>query len=235
MPKRKRDGRKTHRQERRFERRMDSYDRQPGRRPPGRCILIVCEGAETEPNYFESLRDYLKLSTISVKIIDRAGAPISIVDEAQAQVEKRLQDIRDGRINAPPFEAIWYVFDVENPRHNQTFDRAVQVADKNEYQLAVSNPAFEFWYVLHFERTTRPFADGGELKGYLTRHIPDYKPAMPVFNSLVSATPNAVRYARSILEDHPQGEVRFPNPSTSVHLLVEEMIEMSPSGREHLK
>jgi hypothetical protein len=174
MPKRKRDGRKAPRQERRYERRMDSYDRRPGRRPPGRCILIVCEGAETEPNYFESLRDYLKLSTISVKIEDRAGAPISVVEEARAQVEKRLQDFRDGRTNAPPFEAIWCVFDVENPRHNQTFDRAVQVADQNDYQLAVSNPAFEFWYVLHFERTTRPFADGGELKGYLTRHIPGY-------------------------------------------------------------
>jgi hypothetical protein len=214
---------------------MDSYDRRPGKRPPGRCILIVCEGAETEPNYFESLRDYLKLSTISVKIKDRAGAPISVVEEARAQVEQRLQDFRDGRTNAPPFEAVWCVFDVENPRHNQTFDRAVQVADQNDYQLAVSNPAFEFWYVLHFERTTRPFADGGELKGYLTRHIPDYKPAMPVFDVLVPSTPTAVRYARSILEDHLQGDERFPNPSTSVYLLVEEMVEMSPSGREHLK
>jgi hypothetical protein len=130
MPKRKRGDRKAPRQERRYERRMDSYDRRPGRRPPGRCILIVCEGAETEPNYFESLRDYLKLSTISVKIIDRAGAPISVVDEARAQVEKREQDIRDKRINAPPFEAVWCVFDVENPHHNQTFDRAVQVAAK---------------------------------------------------------------------------------------------------------
>jgi hypothetical protein len=109
---------------------MDSYDRRPGKRPPGRCILIVCEGAETEPNYFESLRDYLKLSTISVKIKDRAGAPINVVEEALAQVEQRLQDFRDGRTNAPPFEAIWCVFDVENPHHNQTFDRAVQVAAK---------------------------------------------------------------------------------------------------------
>jgi hypothetical protein len=157
------------------------------------------------------------------------------VDEAQAQVEKRKQDIRDGRANVSQFEAVWCVFDVENPRHNQTFDRAVQVADQNEFQLAVSNPAFEFWYVLHFERTTRPFADGDEIKEYLRRRIPGYHPAMPVFDGLVLSTPTAIGYARSILENHPQGEQRFPNPSTRVHLLVEEMIEMSPSGREHLK
>ncbi len=231
MSKRKPDGRKP----RRYERTMNSYDRRPGSRSPGRCILIVCEGAETEPNYFASLRDHLKLSTISVKIKDRAGAPTSVVDEAQAQVEKRQQDIRDGRTNVSQFEAVWCVFDVENPRHNQTFDRAVQVADQNEFQLAVSNPAFEFWYVLHFERTTRPFADGDELKEYLKRHIPGYHPAMQVFYDLVPSTPTAIRYARSILENHPQGEQRFPNPSTRVHLLVEEMIKMSPSGREHMK
>ena len=231
MPKRKPDGRNP----RRHERTMNSYDRRLGSRSPGRGILIVCEGAETEPNYFESLRDHLKLSTIRVKIKDRAGAPISVVDEAQAQVEKRKQDIRDGRTNVPTFEAVWCVFDVENPRHNQTFDRAVQTADQNNFQLAVSNPAFEFWYVLHFERTTRPFADGDELKEYLKRHLPGYHAAMPVFDELVASTQTAVRHAKSILEKHPQGEQRFPNPSTRVHLLVEEMIEMSPSGREHLR
>jgi len=214
---------------RRYERAMNSYDRRPSIRLPGRCILIVCEGAETEPNYLESLRDHLKLSMIHVKIKDRAGAPISVVNEAQAQVDKRERDIRDDRTNAPRFDAVWCVFDVENPHHNQTFDQAVQAADQNSYHLAVSNPAFEFWYILHFEHTTRPFADGDEVKEYLTTHLPGYHPAMPVFDKLVVSTQTAVRHAKNILENHPQGNQRFPNPSTLVHLLVEEMIEMSPS------
>jgi hypothetical protein len=87
------------------------------------------------------------------------------------------------RARFPPFEAVWCVFDVENPHHNQSFDRAVFLADQNGYQLAVSNPAFEFWYVLHFERTTRPFANGDELKEYLRRHIPGYYPALPVLTA----------------------------------------------------
>lgn len=219
---------------RRHERRIESYDRRPGGRLPGRCILIVCEGAETEPNYFESLRVHLKLSTVSVRIKDRAGAPVGVVKEAQAQVEKRQQDIRDGHSFLSQFEAVWCVFDVENPSHNPTFDRAVQFADQQEFQLAVSNPAFEFWYVLHFERTTRPFADGNELKEYLRRYIPGYYPAMTVFDDLVPSTKTAIRNAKNILETHPQGDLRYPSPSTRVHLLVEEMIEMSPSGRKHM-
>ena len=229
---RKLHGRKPHR----YERKMNSYYRRLGSRQPGRCILIVCEGAETEPNYFESLRNYLKLSNIRVKIKDHAGAPISVVEEALDLVEKRNKDIRDGRTNAPQFEAIWCVFDVENPCNNQSFDQAVLIADQNNFSLAVSNPAFEFWYVLHFKCTTRPFSNGNELKEYLKQHcIPGYYPAMLVFTNLVNSTQTAVRHAKSVLENHPQGDQRFPNPSTCVHLLVEEMIEMSPSGREHLK
>lgn len=231
MPKQKPNDRKF----RSFGRTLKSYERHPGNRSPGRCILIVCEGAETEPNYFESLREYLKLSTVQVKIKDRAGAPIGIINEAQAQVQAREHESLEHRSPGLSYEAIWCVFDVENPNYNQTFERAVQAADKNGYHLAISNPAFEFWYVLHFEHTARPFMDGSELKEYLRRHIPGYFPAMKVFAQLINSTNLAIRNAKNLLENHPQYEQRFPNPSTSVHILVEEMIQMSPSGREHFK
>jgi len=65
---------------------------------------------------------------------------------------------------------------------------------------------------LHFEPTTRPFADGDEIKEYLRRHIPGYHPAMQVFDGLVQSTPTAVRYARDILENHPQDEQTFSEP-----------------------
>lgn len=220
---------------RRHERRLRSYERQPGKRAPGRCILIVCEGAETEPNYFNSLREYLKLSTVQVKVKERGGAPITVINQAQAQVEKRQQEVREGQSNVSAFESICCVLDVENPHENPSFERAIQNADQSGYQLAVSNPAFEFWYILHFEHTTRPFVNANEVKQYLQRHIRDYREAMSVFELLVRSTRQAIDRARSIAENHPQGTQRFPNPSTQVYLPVEEMIEMSPSGREHLR
>jgi hypothetical protein len=219
---------------RRYERSSHTYDRQPGKITPGRCILIVCEGAETEPNYFQEMRNYLKLSLIEVDIEGRAGAPISLVNKAQQLVAQRNKDIQANKTNANPFEAVWCVFDVENPHHNPTFDEAVQRADERQYSLAISNPSFEYWYILHFERTTRPFADGGEVKDYLRQsHIPGYQESRPVFNRLVDLTSQAIQRSKAILERHPEGDQRFPNPSTFVHLLVEDMIEMSPSGRKH--
>ena len=232
MAKHKLSGRNPHR----FERTIHSYDRRSGWRQPSRCILIVCEGAETEPNYFKNLKDYLKLSTIQVKIINRGGAPITLIDEVSVQIEKREKEIQEGRMNAHEFEGVWCVFDVENPNDNQTFDRAVQAADQRYYHLAVSNPAFEYWYLLHFDpATTRPFANGREVKTYLQRFIPDYHEAMSIFNQLKDSTQKAIQRARNILENRPKAEPRFPNPSTQVYLLVEEMIEMSPSGCEQLR
>lgn len=219
----------------RYERPIHSYDRRRGQRMPNPCILVVCEGAETEPNYFESLRSYLKLSTIQVRIKERAGAPISLVDEAQAEQRNRARDIREKRVNAPQYDEIWCVFDVENPHANTTFEQAVQKADRQDFKLAISNPAFEFWYVLHFEETTRPFQNGVEIKEYLKRHLPDYDEAGRIFDHIYKLTGKAIQRAKKIYETGFRAGDRFPNPSTQVYLLVGKMIDMSPSGREHFK
>lgn len=225
------DGRKP----RRHERTLNSYDRRPGNRQSNRSILIVCEGAETEPNYFSALRVFLKLTTVHVKIKERAGAPISVVEEAINQKKKREDDNLNDCTKPPSFDAVWCVFDVENPNHNSSFEKAVKTADKNGFHLAVSNPAFEFWYILHFEFTDRPFADGKETKTYLQNHIAAYHESMPIFDRLKDTTKKAIERSKKLLENHPQGNHAFPNPSTRVHLLVQEMIEMSLNGRELLK
>ena len=232
MSKHKPDGRPTHQ----YERARNTYDRLPGGVLPGRSILIVCEGAETEPNYFLALRNYLKLLSVQVTIESRGGAPISIVQRAEQLVRKRNKDLRNQKTTAAKFEEVWCVFDVENLNDNPSFFEAVRKADEQKFSLAVSNPAFEFWYILHFEHTTRPFSNGNEAKDYLRRlHIPTYNESRPVFSDLIDQTTMAIRRSKSILEKHPQGSERFPNPSTYVHLLVTELFTMSPSMRERTR
>ena len=43
-----------------------------GKRTPR--ILIVCEGAKTEPNYFEGARSYFKLNTANVVVSGESGS-----------------------------------------------------------------------------------------------------------------------------------------------------------------
>ena len=62
-------------------------DRRPGRRPAFRTtkkrILIVCEGANTEPQYFEQFADAHRDAIVEVETAAAAGVPLSVVREAK--------------------------------------------------------------------------------------------------------------------------------------------------------
>lgn len=215
------------------ERSNNSYDRPSGKRKPGECILIVCEGEETEPKYFMALRNELHLSENQVKIHKGCKGPLPLVEEAQRLVKQRKQDVANDKTVDSNFDAVWCVLDRENPNCNPTFEPAIRKIKKAKdpcYFPAVSNPAFEFWYLLHFESTTRQFANGEEIKKYLrNRWISGYDESMPVFDLLSKSAQLADVILRSeqILEHGSTPSVEFPNPSTQVHLLVEKMQSMS--------
>ena len=71
--------------------------------------------------------------------------------------------------------------------------------------VAVSRPCFEFWLLLHFEFTTRPF--GGvpgqsacaQVTRELRRHLPDYqKNDAGVFERIADRIPTAVTNAKRV-------------------------------------
>jgi hypothetical protein len=219
---------------RHHERNIGSYDRKAGKHPPNKSILIVCEGKETEPNYFTALRNYLRLSTVEVMVINDGGAPISIVNMATRLVNRRKKEVRK-KEKQSQIDIVWCVFDCENPNLNTTLNVAVNKADSLNYRLAVSNPAFEFWYILHFINTTRPFNNGKEVKEFLKIYIPNYCESLPVFTQILINVNTAINNSTQSLKNHPDGNNRFPNPSTFVHLLVVELLEMSIVGKTLLQ
>lgn len=48
----------------------------------------------------------------------------------------------------------WCVFDVEWPKNHPDLSQAVQLANDHGIHLAISNPCFELWLILHFEDQT---------------------------------------------------------------------------------
>lgn len=100
-------------------------------------FLIICEGENTEPEYFKSFR----LSSARVKTISytNKGNAINFVNEAILEKNKRGND----------FDNYWVVFDMD-ANTKQDFNRAIQLAKTNKFKVAYSNQAFEFWYLLHF-------------------------------------------------------------------------------------
>lgn len=210
-----------------------SFDRQPGHRQPRQCLLIVCEGAQTEPNYFESLRRQLKLKLVEVEVEGEGAAPISVVNHALIRRDERERQAKNfqrrSQFSLPPFDEVWCVFDVEKPDKNPSFQQAVNKTRSNKLELAVSNPAFEYWYLLHFKETTQPFADATELIRALKDKncLPNYEKDLNICDILFVHTDTAIERAGRLLDNHPDLGRDFPNPSTWVYKLVKKLKEMA--------
>lgn len=207
-----------------------SFERRPGQRQPRQRLLIVCEGEETEPIYFEALRRELKLTLVEVQVEAPGSAPITIVDHAlvrrEAQAREAKRTARKGLFGQPPFDEVWCVFDRDG---HESFSRAIDKARNNGLQLAISVPAFEYWYLLHFKETTQPFLDAAELIQALRDKdcLPHYEKNLNVCGVLFASTATAIERADRLLTDHPDAGKDFPNPSTLVYKLVQKLKEMS--------
>jgi hypothetical protein len=136
--------------------RTESLRRRTETRTPRKTLVLFCEGERSEPDYFEALKrepQVRELAAVDVRIDeDSAGSdPLTLV-RAAICARERAQGA-EGEI-----DEFWCVFDVEwktYRRNHPTLMEAVRLAHDNDIRLAISNPCFELWLVLHFKTWTR--------------------------------------------------------------------------------
>lgn len=105
-------------------------------------ILIVCEGEETEPNYFEWYKLHCK-QAISVEILGCGKNTESLAKEAfkiKNKTEKKKNIV---------FDQVWCVFDKDS-FSDEAYNNAFQYCNNKKIKVAYSNECFELWYLLHF-------------------------------------------------------------------------------------
>ncbi|ENQ9243452.1 TPA: RloB family protein [Pseudomonas aeruginosa] len=112
---------------------MNLRQRKENTKPIKKKVLIVCEGARTEPNYFKSFRVYK-----DCHIVGSGSNTLSVVKEA----------IRLKKENS--YSEAWCVFDRDSFPASRV-KAALNLAERNNIKCAFSNESFELWYVLHFE------------------------------------------------------------------------------------
>lgn len=211
-----------------------SYERPIGHRPVFKSILIVCEGSKTEPTYFKELRRSLRLSSTEVEVYGKESdsAPIRVVEHGISYKVEREQQVKRGRENKPAIDKVWCVIDVENPNDNKSLGLAIEKANSVSYlELIVSNPCFEFWYLLHFCETSRPFISAGEVVDELKQYMPEYEKHRSIYNRLLEKMDLAIARAEGLLNNHPDFNSSIPNPSTMVHKLILELRALSTRPR----
>lgn len=194
--------------------------RRKARREPYAKVLIVCEGEKTEPNYFSGLKDHYGLNGANVEICGDCGSdPLGIVKHAK-------QRYREEKDAGDPFDRVYCAFDKDShANYQQAIEQLAGATPKDTFCAVTSVPCFEYWLLLHYVYTTKPYVGLpgnsscaqaiAELKG----HMPEYeKGDKDVFALLVGqlefAKQNAARALLAAQANHSD------NPSTRVHELV---------------
>jgi hypothetical protein len=180
--------------------------------------VVFCEGEKTEPQYLEALKK-------QPEIRDAAAVDLRIETGHGGAVPQTLVSLAiDARSRAESEEAeideFWCVFDVEWPRNHPGLSDAVHQARENDIRLAITNPCFELWLILHFNdhgawlhnddaRRLRRSLDGSLGKSL------DAAKYMPLVGA---ATQRAV----DLETRHQKNATVFPhdNPSSGMHRLI---------------
>ncbi len=189
--------------------------RRPLKREPYNRVLIVCEGSKSEPVYFSEIRSRYRLSAANVAVVHKGSAPITVVKTALDR-QKRERDLGE------KYDIVACVFDRDE---HATFDDACALANARKLKLARSWPCFEFWLLLHFGYTRKPYARSGTVSPAddcvrdLKEHLPDYEKAQRgLFLDLEDRLEDAKANAQRTIVDGRK--TNNPNPSTEIHRLV---------------
>ena len=192
-------------------------------------ILILCEGTRTEPNYFEGLKKSKSLTSVVVRTL-RPG---------QVGPTGLLKRVREELKEDSGWDEVYCVLDHDGREAKiKPLEKGLAAighkTDSCDIKMIVSNPCFEFWLLMHFEITDRPFSAGArgteceDVIRRLERHLKGYeKNDSQVFEKcrehIHTALDNTERLRRTTrsLPESPAA------PQTQVEALIRRLLKLS--------
>jgi hypothetical protein len=121
------------------------------KRKPNISIFIACEGSNTEPLYFEKLKEIME---------ENDDYPYAVTTYPDKDFDENPKTDAIGLINVAierkeDFDELWVVFDKDGyTKHKEAFE----LAKENKINIAFSSISFETWVLLHFERNNKSFS-----------------------------------------------------------------------------
>lgn len=187
-------------------------------RAPKPTILIVCEGKNSEPQYFKGFWRACKNPRVTVRIPEGGLVPLAVVQYAKDLKQKADKAARRERDDNLSYDSVWGVFDVNS---HPNIPEACLLAEQHGIQLAISNPCFELWLLLHHRES--PGANHrDDIKSMLKVHIQDYDKSV---DYRAYEAGYAAALTRATRLDELAEQIREPgkNPTTRVYRLTEEI------------
>ena len=192
-----------------------SLHRKSSTRVVKQSFLIICEGENTEPDYFNAFR----LTSANIKAIGQGINTIGLVQKAMRIKE---EERRKGK----SYDQYWVVFDKDDFPNND-FNSAIALAQSNNIKVAYSNQAFELWFLLHFSPIQGPM-HRNQYASKLNEHLnfaysKERGIGAAMYHELRHKQADAIRNAQVILQQMEGISPAQAESSTKVHLLIAEL------------
>jgi len=181
-----------------------------------RTVAVFPEGAKTEINYFDVVKSRFR-PVAKIQSINPGHK------SAPRQILKRVENTLRAWKGRQPSE-IWIVID-RNSWSPVELDRLVSWTKQSpRHHLALSNPNFEYWLLLHFENAGR--MTSAECMLRLKKHIPGYRKGMGFERLTREQILDAISRAKKMDSPPCEGWPRDLGVTT-VYRLLESILEMS--------
>jgi len=201
---------------------------------------IFCEGEQTEPKYFDSIKKLIENNPIYRDLVLLEIEPCAA--ETMRVIGKAEEYVRKNQINKGQ---IWCVYDKDsfpNKDFNGVEERANKLNKENlelQYHAAWSNECIEFWFILHFAY----YPSNNHRTEYIKflndkfndLKIGKYQKNMDnIFDILMThGNPKlASRYAKRIIADSKGKASADIAPGTKVYELVNELAMYLPEDKK---
>lgn len=201
-------------------------------------VLIVCEGKNTEPIYFQTLIKALRLDvTIEVKVVGDTPHtdPAGLLEDALKLRDLRRKEAKKSNV-LRPYDEIWLVFDTEWPGKHANLAQSTNKVRESHFQSAISNPSFEVWFLLHEKRTPPGcscYQDAEKVLKTLHKDLTHYGKSRDATLQCVNWSMMEGRLPRALQNGHAQPKESFcptvldlpTATATTVHRLVQLLVE----------
>lgn len=127
-------------------RRQRGIERKVSTRKRRAKFVLVMEGKNTEPDYFEEFSRRNTAICVDIEPVKNAGSPITLTEKA-ASIRK-TQRSRSYIKNNGDNDRVWAVFDRDE---HDYIAESFAICAKNDVGIAFSNPCFELWLILHYQ------------------------------------------------------------------------------------
>lgn len=180
-----------------------------------KLFVIASEGTKTEPDYFKNLKRIVNNASITIKSLtsNTGTSPGGLLKRISKYLEEN--EITDQ-------DEAWIVMDRDQWDKDHIIKVINWTTENKHYGLALTNPKFEYWLLLHFE-DGKGVQTSNECTDKLKRYLPSYDKSL----SIKSFDLQKVKKAVSFLEKKVplSNEALIEQVGTTVHVLVKKIID----------